>query len=68
MDAMVPVLDPSEDFLTVAAAEERMNTVAAQREHELDRIQNELRCMSFRTRVSAVLCVNYSHPSPCTHP
>lgn len=43
---MALVLDPSEDFLTVAAAEEHMNGVAVQREEELDKIQSELRCAS----------------------
>lgn len=44
----MPIIDPEEDYLTTAAAEERMSTTEAVRKKELDDAQTRLRGMSFR--------------------
>lgn len=44
---MVPILDPEEDYLTIAAAEERMSTTEALRKKELEDSHLKLRGQLF---------------------
>ncbi|THH33916.1 hypothetical protein EUX98_g343 [Antrodiella citrinella] len=43
---MVPILDPEEDYLTIAAAEERMSTTEALRKKELEETHMKLRALA----------------------
>ena len=40
--SMRPMLDPTEDFLTVVAAEEQMGVIARQRQKEMEEISEDL--------------------------
>lgn len=40
---MVPIIDPDEDYMTIASAEERMSQTEVVRKKELDEAQTNLR-------------------------
>ena len=42
---MIPIIDPEEDYLTIAAAEEQMAVTEAARKKELDETQSKMRGM-----------------------
>ncbi|KAL4251625.1 Kinetochore protein Spc24 [Abortiporus biennis] len=43
---MIPIIDPEEDYLTIAAAEEQMSLTEAARKRELDEAQAKLRSLA----------------------
>lgn len=45
---MIPIIDPEEDYLTIAAAEEQMSITEEERRKELTEAQSRIRCQSYR--------------------
>ncbi|OBZ75700.1 putative kinetochore protein spc24 [Grifola frondosa] len=43
---MIPIIDPEEDYLTIAAAEEQMAVTEDTRQHELDQAHSKLRSLA----------------------
>lgn len=41
---MIPIIDPEEDYLTIAAAEEQMSITEQERKREFEEAQLKLRC------------------------
>lgn len=44
---MIPVIDPEEDYLTIAAAEEQMSITEEERRKELEEAHGKMRCKIF---------------------
>lgn len=43
---MIPIIDPEEDYLTIAAAEEQMSITEEERRKEIGEAQSRVRCQS----------------------
>ena len=41
---MIPIIDPEEDYLTIAAAEEQMSLTEEERRKEIGEAQSRVRC------------------------
>lgn len=50
---MIPIIDPEEDYLTIAAAEEQMSLTEEERRKEIGEAQSRVRCQSLLCLLSA---------------
>lgn len=52
---MIPIIDPEEDYLTIAAAEEQMSLTEEARRKEQEEAQAKLRCEPWKLLVTIML-------------